>query len=815
MSKKVRRYLYSIGGILGLSSTAVAVACGQGGNKQAKVQSNPGDENTPGNNPNNPGGGEKGLTPEERQKFEEEHTQRVANSVNQKTNRYFTQPVRQTLKLGVTWSQNGTQTNALKAIVKVYNDKVKELKATPENQKEAKSQELGISTAAKEIEVSNYGNSYGDGQQSLTRDLTAQNTKGKNTVFDAGYNLLIGYPVIASTLNKDYNLLLNFNSEDDSLDIDIKRDFAKSFISANYNTEGMKEDGTFVLPLFKSTNVLSINAPVLGYFIETMKNKGVKFNNDFDAIIQKSKADRSVVQKKWGEPVSTAEQILRDAGYISEGKILTKEDLFGSYTKMIDFSKTMQSLFTNSSNTNNTTLHVFGIDDMAGVYNQALYSALGAQADQMIAIVATVNGQKEVKYDTLKNSSSTAYKLSKDIFDKFAEGFSNKGVYAYPGGQYASTDQINHKVAFSIGSSAGFEKNYKVISDADYSIADANSNFLIPSNDKGKVFWFVDKSKDNATDLLAKVGSYKNNIYTHNTTSTLKSYDLKVKDSDNENKLKQLENDKKNLVISLSLKDDEKKSTFVTTLKDKITKNENSVGDKVQIIELVNKNNDSFAFIVLKDVLTKPISKIEEINGALDQAKFEAALTAANLIKKPVVAADVLTQDELFAFSTPLKWKSDDVNKNVLYLQGPSLIGQLSNDEDEDATRAFVKWLISTKKTYEFQSDTLTLTTTPLRFLEIGLSYIAGTKDFLNLSNTDFGKNLYLQTFLTDSKETLLKPNEFFAFEEPAGPKADTFRDNIKAAWKGKVDQYTTKNKTDYDFTKFINQITTFTKNSK
>ncbi|MFL1037832.1 hypothetical protein ACJOMK_05050, partial [Mycoplasmopsis synoviae] len=56
-----------------------------------------------------------------------------------------------------------------------------------------------------------------------------------------------------------------------------------------------------------------------------------------------------------------------------------------------------------------------------------------------------------------------------------------------------------------------------------------------------------------------------------------------------------------------------------------------------------------------------------------------------------------LNENEIIALNVPGKWKNENP-KNVVYVQGPSLIAIHSNEAGNNATRLFLKWLLSNKK---------------------------------------------------------------------------------------------------------------------
>ncbi|WP_235732101.1 hypothetical protein [Mycoplasmopsis canis] len=150
--------------------------------------------------------------------------------------------------------------------------------------------------------------------------------------------------------------------------------------------------------------------------------------------------------------------------------------------------------------------------------------------------------------------------------------------------------------------------------------------------------------------------------------------------------------------------------------------------------------------------------------------------TFANHNVKVFSDTSLLNEEELISIPTPGKWKSDS-RKKVLFAQGPSLIGIKSNDEDESATKAFVKWLV----TYDKEVTLGKNNNIPLVELQKSAS-----NDF-NINRKEesskiYGNNKYLEIayneFVKSSKE-----DDYVVFEEPAGSGSDSFRKNIGTAW--------------------------------
>ncbi|WP_027121494.1 P68 family surface lipoprotein, partial [Mycoplasma leonicaptivi] len=346
----------------------------------------------------------------------------------------FTQNQKDHIVIGTTYSETGDQAKALNTAIKYYNENIAD-----------------ASKGIKPVKQINAGSGYPAGLNKVRSSLEAKDR-------DNFFNIVINYPTVATELAQR-DMLLSTNSKDEKFDLDINA-FSDKFISSNTTTEDLKNTSTYILPFLKSTNVLSLNGPVLSYVFTTMKEKGVVFADAdmewFNNIIEKGKGDLTSVKEYWGEVDSSAEAILTDKGYKKEGVKVSKETLFGDYAALLKFAETIQTMFTLSKKGVDSEAHAFGIDDIAGVFNQALFAAIGADESNMSQRLDLTSG--EFHYNGLKNGEGKL--KGQQIFNLFKDGVEKGTTVIHGPGQYASTKQTYHKFAFAIGSTAGYTHNY-------------------------------------------------------------------------------------------------------------------------------------------------------------------------------------------------------------------------------------------------------------------------------------------------------------------------------------------------------------------
>lgn len=712
-------------------------------------------------------------------------------------NRLFQQNTKSEIVLATTFSETGAQFKSINTIISEYNKlvdqmiQVKNNASLTQDQKDAEYKKLGISPKAKKVVQKNIGSGYPAGAEKVNLSLSSRDR-------DNFFNLILNYSTVAAKLaakeGNSGDMLLSFNSLDEGLNTDLSQ-FDSGFSNVNSEIENVTAKSTYVLPLLKSTQVLSINASVLGYFLSTMKEAGVTFETSdesdkfFEDIIKKGEGDKEAVKTLWGEKVSTADTVLQP--YKKEGFKLSK-NIFESYTKLLEFATIAQSLFINSSKGVDASVKVFGVDDMTGVYEQALFSALDGEKANMLQTVSVSGGRTKVEFNAIKNNNSASYIKSQEIFTKFSEAMEKGAIYAYPSGQYASNDQTKHQVAFSIGSTAGYWHNFKKAGTAITNLKHTSTGYTTELS-SNTAFEFNDQNTK-YPDGIAYFSSYKNVIYpsTLQDTSKAQRYDYKAKTANDDTIIRDLYS-KAKTTLNLFFKVSDTQAGKVKEYTDKLNELVTSQTDKVKkyMMTKLDGTNTEYVVYAFLDVLNEK------------KLTLKASPSIEGHTVESLSDTNLLNETELVSLPTPSKWNEDNAKK-VLYVQGPSLIGIKSNDEDEAATRAFVKWLMTSAQTIG------TTNNTALVELQKSAGYISAVKDLeSNATNASkiYGTNQYLKIaydeFVKSSKEA-----DYVIFEEPAGSQSDAFRKNIATAWETTQSTISNKAQTKKTFQDFVTDVT-------
>ncbi|UUD35942.1 P80 family lipoprotein [Mycoplasmopsis citelli] len=697
---------------------------------------------------------------------------------------------RDSIKIGYTFTNGGDQELTLIALTNKYNELID--KNAPE-----------ILSGAKKVKVKRIGSGYDAGAEKVTLDLGGPN----KTDF---YNMILNYPNVASKL-AEYDMLLSFNDELDDYNTDVEQ-FAESFQKINQKIEHVANKSTYIIPFGKSTLAFAVNAPVLNYLIEGMVKAGATISNDKETqdfvklIKEKGKSDESGVIAKWGP----ARQ-----GVSLVGTVISKST-FENYKDLFDFSTKAQSLFEKSYNNGKVSVagpHVFGITDPVSFVNTSLYSEVNGVDTKMISYSTEVNGVVTANFGALKKNGTAKTELNK-IYNDLSRAVESGGVKLFPSGQYPSNDQTQHLFAFSTGSTACYTRNF--VSERDEYYHSGIVRVKIDDFRNSENIVSV-TNKDVSGDVVAKLGKYENSVYKPNHIFGEKdeSRNFIFASEDDEKAFTDAIKDlnglsTKNLIVKISgySKDHPDFQALVNRAKEN--------GNFAGIVKTALKDHSDapeYILLYLKDVaksvdeqITKDSKTGQERKNVkinLDKDKLVEQLSKLNFIKESKEGQ--LNKNELVTLRSPLKWRKENT-LNVVYGQGPSLIGIHANSEDDKATKAFVKWLFTDKK-YEFESpkdSKFKSMLNPVEFFEKYSSYVVGTKNITTLDTSFFNNNDFAKMAADLFKEASTKP-EFKIYEDPASEKSTTFRTSITAAFDRLQKQANHGGR--QDFNEFVNKI--------
>ncbi|QDY88648.1 P68 family surface lipoprotein [Mycoplasma anserisalpingitidis] len=708
----------------------------------------------------------------------------IANKNNSAVAGYYDQDSEK-IKIGVTWSKGNNQFKILKALIEYYNAHVK-------------------SASDKEIQLDNIGSAYGEGGKKVDNFLTSHDATGS-------YNLIFNYSPNAAKL-AEKGMLLNFRDKEEEFDLK-KTYFDKNFTKVSDNVEHIQyPNGFWVVPGFKSTNTLSINQPVLAYILKNMVENGATVDKDFEELYNKilkaGSADEKGVEQIWGTTVSNVKDLVK--GYVIKSTILTQ------YQQMLHFSEIAQKMFTNSSKAN-TGLHVMGIDDAAGVFNQSMYShgLITDMNEDGLHKLGKDKGVTKVLFDNI-NKNDTTKRAAEEIFNSIKSALEANGLKLYGDGAYASNDQVYHKMAFSIGSSAGYSHNYNNAEkqiNFQASLSAGDIELALTKNNVYKLNTSVSEEHQNK-GVKTYISKYNNLIFSYSASvneNEVGGYDYKFASQEDEElfvKNQKLIDANRILLIS---DDNASKTAELEKVLRALEVNASNQVAYLGKVESIKTKGRFVYFIGFKGESTNDGDlKASEI-GTLN------LLDSKNKLLQVIETSGekILSQSELLVMSTPLKW-NDASSRSIVYTQGPSIIGIHGTTEDDKQTKKFVKWLLTSidkfilDNTSDFSKslkDFFAKEHTAVEYIQYVANYFIPTANFTELPDNQFGTNAALNVSLQMFKNAALN-DDVFIFEEPGATLSDKFRSQIVSQFKTVQNKIEQGKSNEIDFVNdFVNQL--------
>ncbi|MBT1371208.1 hypothetical protein FCM49_01580 [Mycoplasma bovis] len=656
------------------------------------------------------------------------------------------------ISLGVSFSSGQPQWNTMASLIKYYNEAHK-------NDKHFLP-----------VELKHLGSGYPEGENTVITELKAKRNEVVNLAFNYGS---LASRLASSEMRDLYKMdkVLNFEDNDKDISVDLKN-INEKFARANSNTENLPNNGTFMIPMLKSIQVMSANAPVLQYIFKTFENKGAKFDDSFKKsskykeIMKNGKGDESEVEKLWGEFVDSQTDAVK--------KLTISSSTFENLDELLTFANIAQKSFKNSATTN-SRLHILGVDDVSGLIQSLPYAMINADANDFFIQTGLVKNKTTVNYKKIKDKNNKSVKALSEIYNKFKESLAAKSLTLLAGGEYTSSYQTKHEYAFGIGSTAGYRHNY--ISDDAKKVVFTLKDTTV-SGEKDTEFKNVinKKTKKGIDQLFVISKGHANKVY----KSTVDTDKLDDKE-------------KGSLKYSYKSLDSATDSKMDEILK-KITNTDKEAIDNKQWLLFLREDNQS-------DIKTVKEKGAEEV-GTVIETKISGAskykiffLNDESLLeRKELSSTGTLQENELIVFAVPGKWNKSN-EKRVIYSQGPSLIGVSRGAKPDRAAKNFAKFLTSLdkiditlskydkdmKKTKD-SKDKPYKQVTPAQFISDAASYVFPVKGFEN-TDTSKIKNKYIVHTYKELKEAVTNKNVVI-YEEPAGFHSSSFRESLGSAFK-------------------------------
>lgn len=658
------------------------------------------------------------------------------------------------------FSESNPQGKALKSIIDFYNDW---LKKHPEKQKE------GYLPARLKPAPNGYN----------TDDLT---TKLKNKEKNTFYNAIINYPAAASLISK-YKMNLGLSDADFDA---IK--YASSFKDVNKTIAGNTKNEKWVIPMSKSSEMAAVNKPVVGKLIHQLMEWGAKIDPANSTKINEilSRYINGSTKTEDGKKVDE----IWDKSKLEDGEVLNalkeqlenytiSDDIFNSYTKLIDFAIWAKRAFPKKKD-----LAIVGFDSIMNAIN-ALASSLTKGDLSQNFINKDDKFNKTGGYDFssfINDKNSKQYKLFEQVTEILRKAIQYNAIWVGGSGAYGSSSLVPHKLGISIGSTAGYSHTFTERTEYLYFNLDGiekeqevqYANFLENKNPSSNVLWEIN-------DL----NGHKNKIYNHTTVLEGKEnkYNLKAKDQAAEDLLKSLD---ENGALSSSKNIFEKDGKVYTKLRD-------------------NDGNSKEIELPGAKKLGKIFKKQKDGKEVEDKyTYYYLPKEIVSYVKKS--AAEVANKSDVAHYHAPyLAGKSND-ETNSIFSQGPSLVPIHANKQEDKATQLFIKWFTQyvlqgneqiqikeyknpetgKKETRTEKNDSIINVFNKLS------GYISPTEEYMKKSiddpvikKLDYSSQLAFQGF----KKTIDESDKYKLVDDVASPLSNVLRKSMESSFKSLVNK--------------------------
>ncbi|WP_029608797.1 P68 family surface lipoprotein [Mycoplasma simbae] len=686
---------------------------------------------------------------------------------------------REELLFHVTFSSGREQFKALEGVIEKYNEVVAQekeaaqaavtalktkLEAEKDKTKKAELQ-IQLDEAVKNVRtymrvsLKNNGSGYGAGHNNLFSSLTNKDVKSIP-------NMTINY---GSTISEIVERERGVDLSDAKAfgDLALSRDlFETRFASTNDKIQGVKPGLNYSLPFLKSTVAFGINGPVYKYVLKTLKDNGFTIA---ESLLTKFKVD--------AEDFNADVEIIKGENYFGAAKDQAKineiftankypnktigENVFTEFKTYIQFITDAIQIFQTSSDKDKSTVALLGIDDPSGILNTVVYSKLsGDDSNMLMAVDTDAEGKVVVKFDSIKDANSEAYKANQEVFNLITKAISVGAIKIYGGGSYSSTDQVVHKTGASFGSTAGYKYNY-----IDAQNVKPNVEFLDVLDQKSK--------KPKHSISVQNVGTVKtvkekkvlsfafDNEFIKSTETTKDRFYYQTQAADDAlvDTLKALPETQYLIKVdvadtALLAKVDEYAGTEATKL-----------FEKLGVITEFEKGKDA-----PKQKAQWAIYKFKKATAEKVEGKYQ--------VNVPTIA-DTLQKDELITFIPPQKYDASST-KLTSFLQGPNLYVINNGEIQNKATLRFLNFVFKDKTPRDYKFGKKTKQVSNLAFISETASYIIPYKGFAqdNALEKARQENKYL-----DEAFKLFADEKVTWYEEPTSKWSNSFREVFNSTY--------------------------------
>lgn len=642
------------------------------------------------------------------------------------------------LKLATGFSETNDQGVAMKAIIAEYNNWLNS--GTDEEKLQR------VNQGYLPVAIDFLPNGYSTGP--LTTKLSAKEQK-------TFWNIIVNYPTAASILAQ-YSMNLSLDNETyESLGI------APAFKNVNEEIGGnIQKNEKWVVPFSRSSEMQAVNKVVLGKMLKELKEiEGVQYTEGTNTTLVKKyidyyesvkESDGKAVDEDWKNAKATDEDSRNKA--IKEMNLVLSDDIFTSYAELIKFAIAAKRLYPADLNK-----AIIGIDSLASAINVMNVSKTkGDKSQQYITPSSAHEITGGYDYESFLEENTAQNTLFKELLQTIFDGIKVGAVWIGGGGSYGSNLLTRHKMAISIGSTAGFTHTF--VRDGNQEIKYIGEKPNTVSNE-ATLSASNEEEKAKGIKLKIKSGKYTNNIFAFNLPegTTVGRFDKQFSSEEAE--------------------------TTVTT---KSTEHPNYELYQLDFdgTNIIFSNNKKYA------VQESDRSKVIALGTIFKNDGKKYILIDPSLVQKETITADkLLNKQDADWISAPLTKGKED--KKSVFIQGPSLVLVHANERENNATKLFVKWLFNQnisnisigrdKKKQNFQNIHAIDA-----FNQYG-NYISPTTTYFQDGNTAHSKLNEANKIAFDNFKLIGKDDKYQAAEDISSVLSDKLRDAIGTAGRNLV----------------------------
>lgn len=648
------------------------------------------------------------------------------------------------LVLASGFSNTNKQGIALKAVVDAYNKWIKD------NNKQ--------SEGYLPVEVKTLANGYNT--NTLRSDLDAKNSNDF-------YNMTLNYPAAASILSQ-YKMNLAISKEDyDKFGIENGFNLGNDLIGGNTKKE------KWVVPLSRSSEMLSVAKALVGKFIKELKELGVKISdkdntkvNEYLNYYTTNTNEAKGVDETWAH--AKTEKLDEIKEQIVKALPEMSDQIFRDYSSMINFSIQAKKMYNKDP-----LLNVIGFDSLPNVINTMTTSLTGGDINKGYIKPdedkITTGG---FDYSTfLKVANSEQSKLFKKIVDLILEGVKEGAVWIGGAGAYGSNNLLKYQLAMSLGSTAGYSHTFSTAQSLTNLKIDGTNTSLDQSSLE------VSNKEPNASDkwvIQIKSGKHTNGVYGKDNWAKASKYDKKIT-QEAANIIKEKVQGQAGYLVELS-------STFEYK------------NNKISL----KKGNKELEAVYL--------GKIYEGNE-----KEYFFLKESQVKKEEVSSNKILNEADADWISSPLAF--DKTTKKAVFIQGPSILPIHANEKEDKATKLFINWMFQhdlenfeivevskkgeTKTTFDGKQKPIDI------FNEYG-SYISPTKSYFSSDKAN-KLNKATKIAFDNFKQLDNKDSGYIPSEDIATSLSDVLREAITSAGKAALSKANVNEV--FEYKEFVSKI--------